>query len=68
MITTLNDHKINYDLTFANLVASSISLSLFSLVISQRVPSELPDPFGESPSELPAKSHHIVRARHDAQA
>ncbi|RRT73672.1 hypothetical protein B296_00021399 [Ensete ventricosum] len=29
------------------------------LAISQRVPSELPDPFGESTSELPASSHRI---------
>ncbi|RRT46293.1 hypothetical protein B296_00042618 [Ensete ventricosum] len=37
-------------------------------VISQRVPSNLPDPFGKSPSELPARSHYIVRTQPDAQA
>ncbi|RWV84780.1 hypothetical protein GW17_00053481 [Ensete ventricosum] len=31
-------------------------------------PNELPDPFGESPSELSARSHGIVRIRPNAQA
>ncbi|RRT34717.1 hypothetical protein B296_00055627, partial [Ensete ventricosum] len=30
------------------------------LIILQRAPNELPDPFSESPSELPARSHCIV--------
>ncbi|RRT79316.1 hypothetical protein B296_00006147 [Ensete ventricosum] len=34
--------------------------------ISLRVPSELPDLFGESPSELPMRSHLIVRTWLDA--
>ncbi|RWW35971.1 hypothetical protein BHE74_00059041 [Ensete ventricosum] len=34
--------------------------------ISLRIPSELPDSFGESPSELPTRSHRIVRTRLDA--
>ncbi|RWV90641.1 hypothetical protein GW17_00047137 [Ensete ventricosum] len=54
---------LNYDLTSANPVASSIfaaSLLVFFLVISRCIPSELFDPFGESPSELPMKSHRIV--------
>ncbi|RWV88182.1 hypothetical protein BHE74_00051812 [Ensete ventricosum] len=37
-------------------------------MISQRVPSELPDPFNESPSKLMARSHRIGRAQPDAQA
>ncbi|RZS26469.1 hypothetical protein BHM03_00059815, partial [Ensete ventricosum] len=35
-------------------------------VISRRAPSELPDPFGESPNELPTRSHYIVQTRPDA--
>ncbi|RWW02661.1 hypothetical protein GW17_00034237 [Ensete ventricosum] len=35
-------------------------------VISLHVPGELPDPFDESPIELPARSHRIVQTRPDA--
>ncbi|RRT80188.1 hypothetical protein B296_00005302 [Ensete ventricosum] len=36
--------------------------------ISRLVPSELPDPFSKSPSELSTRSHCIIRIQPDAQA
>ncbi|RWV81428.1 hypothetical protein GW17_00057155 [Ensete ventricosum] len=48
---------------YPNLVASP---PVFFLTISLRVPSKLPDSFGESPSELRARSHRIIRTQPDA--
>ncbi|RRT73859.1 hypothetical protein B296_00017641, partial [Ensete ventricosum] len=62
---------LNYDLTSANLVTSGIlavSLLVFSRVISRCIPSELPDPFSESPSELSTKPTTSSEPRPDAQA
>ncbi|RWW58914.1 hypothetical protein BHE74_00034181, partial [Ensete ventricosum] len=62
---------LNYDLTFANPVTFGIlavSLLVFSPVISRRVPSELSDPFNESPSEHLTKPTASSEPRPDAQA
>ncbi|RRT41789.1 hypothetical protein B296_00010667 [Ensete ventricosum] len=51
---------------FGNLWHSCGKSSGLLPVISRRAPSELPDPFGESPSELLARSHYIVQTQPDA--
>ncbi|RZS12868.1 hypothetical protein BHM03_00044375 [Ensete ventricosum] len=49
-----------------NLTPANLAASL--PVFFQRSPSELPDPFGKSPSELTVMSHYIIRTQLDAQA
>ncbi|RWV80071.1 hypothetical protein GW17_00058707 [Ensete ventricosum] len=58
-------HPISKVRAVQPLLTSGVSYDLLP-AISRRVPSELLDPFGESPSELPARFHHIVRSRPDA--
>ncbi|RRT35756.1 hypothetical protein B296_00013549 [Ensete ventricosum] len=69
MITTLKDHKLKLRPNFrqsGNLRHSCGKLSGLLSVISRRAPNELLDPFGDTPSELPARSHYIVQTQPDA--
>ncbi|RRT33413.1 hypothetical protein B296_00043641 [Ensete ventricosum] len=63
-ILCLNKIKLLHNpVTSGNLAAS---LPVFFPIISLCVPSELPDSFGESLSELSVRSHCIVRTWLDA--
>ncbi|RWV96103.1 hypothetical protein BHE74_00031151 [Ensete ventricosum] len=60
----LKDHKLKLRPNFrqsGNLRHSCGKSSGLFPVISRHAPSELSDPFGESPSELPVRSHYIVQ-------
>ncbi|RZS07093.1 hypothetical protein BHM03_00037847 [Ensete ventricosum] len=62
----LKDHKLKLRPNFrqsGNLRYSCGKSFDLLPVISRRAPSELPDPFDESPSELSTRSHCIVQTR-----